>query len=151
MTRATAEKKLAVLEEARRRYADYSARVMSELPRPAEFGDWLSEQRHSALHQFAYLMPIASMATSRHVTQEREGYAVVWVNDVEMMRADKAIKAIKERAIADEPKLAPANDEVWDKALQSLQGQRLFPQLCQRSLTQLYGMSPVPTHTFVKP
>lgn len=83
--------------------------------------------------------------------QEREGYAAVWINDVELARAEKAIKAIKAQAIADMPELGPTNDQVWEKSLQSLQGQRLFPELCQRSLQQLYGLSPVAAHTIVKP
>ena len=83
--------------------------------------------------------------------QDRQGYAAVWINDVELARAEKAIKAIKAQAIIDEPKLGPANDDVWQKSLNSLQGQRLIPELCQRSLNQLYGMSPVAAHDIRQP
>ena len=58
--------------------------------------------------------------------------------------AEKAIKAIKAQAIADLPTLADADDKVWEKALSEINGKQLFPELCQRSLNQLFGMSPAP-------
>lgn len=81
----------------------------------------------------------------------REGYLVQYVNDIELARAEMAIKAIKAQAIADEPNLGPADDEVWKKALQSLVGAPLFPETCQQSLGQLFDMSPAPVYSIDKP
>ncbi|HEY1475745.1 MAG TPA: hypothetical protein VGF53_16840 [Pseudolabrys sp.] len=79
----------------------------------------------------------------------REGYLVQYVNDAEMIRAEKAIKSIVEQATKDDT--AINTDEVWKKALAAVQGKSASISLCQYSLGQLLNLSPAAVYTITKP
>jgi hypothetical protein len=81
--------------------------------------------------------------------QERKGYAVTYINDVELQRARAASKAIENAAVAEDPKID--RDKLFaeaDKTARSLSSGR---DACQSSLTMLLAMSPVSPYQTQRP
>jgi hypothetical protein len=91
----------------------------------------------------------AAFAYVRFCHESREGYLVQYVNDVEMDKANKAIKEIVAQATKEDP--AINTDEVWRKALAALQGINLDQMECHNTLTQLLKRSPTPVYSTAKP
>jgi crotonobetainyl-CoA:carnitine CoA-transferase CaiB-like acyl-CoA transferase len=79
----------------------------------------------------------------------REGYLVQYVNDAEMMRAEKAIKSIVEQATKDDTTIN--TDDVWKQALEAVQGKPASISFCQQSLAQLLNLSPTTVYSIAKP
>jgi hypothetical protein len=81
--------------------------------------------------------------------QHRQGYAYIWINDVEKERARTAVKALERAALAEQADLD--TDYVWQKALQAAKGTSLDGNLCQEALHTLLSMSPVSVYKYEKP
>jgi hypothetical protein len=91
----------------------------------------------------------AAFAYVRFCHESRQGYLVQYVNDVEMEKAHKAIKEIVAQATKEDPTIN--TDEVWRKAVASLQGINLDQMGCHNTLTQLLKRSPIPAYSTEKP
>jgi hypothetical protein len=81
--------------------------------------------------------------------QVRQGYASVFVNDVEMERARIAAKTIEKSLLSEEPNLN--TDNVWQQALSNIQGWRAFRETCQGTYIALLRLSPIDMHPIQKP
>lgn len=79
----------------------------------------------------------------------REGYLVKYVNDAELVRAEKAIKSIVDQATKDDTTIN--TDHVWKQALEAVQGKPASIDFCQSSLGQLLNLSPTAVYTVAKP
>ena len=79
----------------------------------------------------------------------REGYLVKYVNDVEMERAEIAIKAIVEQTTKEDT--AIDTDDVWKKALKALSGRYAEEWACKSELANLFKASPQPVYQIAKP
>jgi hypothetical protein len=86
----------------------------------------------------------------------REGYAYKAINDVELERAEGAIKSIVDQAT----KLSASvnTDDVWQQALASVKGYLRQPEymnglveVCQNSMRELFKLSPTPAYAIQKP
>jgi hypothetical protein len=80
--------------------------------------------------------------------QVREGYAMVFVNDIELERARKAVKAIEAKLKADDPDLNPT--QVWNDAGRKSQIS-VGPEQCQRTLANLLNSNPLGAFEFQRP
>jgi hypothetical protein len=78
----------------------------------------------------------------------RAGYAVVFVNDIELERARKAVKAIEAKLKTDDPDLNPT--QVWNDASRKSQI-RVSPEQCQRTLANLLNLNPLGAFQFQRP
>lgn len=70
----------------------------------------------------------------------RQGYVLVYINDVEMERARTAVKYIEDSAmpeIEDVP-----TKSIWDKAVQNIKGAVLIRDVCQMRLQELLQRAP---------
>jgi hypothetical protein len=79
----------------------------------------------------------------------REGYAVQYVNDVEMQRVETSLAAILKRQKEKEPGMD--TDALWQQADQSTNGKPIIQGACRMWLQQLTDMSPVPAIRVQKP
>jgi len=79
----------------------------------------------------------------------REGYLVQYVNDAEMIRAEKAIKSVVDQSTTDDTSID--TDNVWKQAIAAVQGKPANINLCQHSLGQLLNLSPTAVYTVAKP
>jgi hypothetical protein len=79
--------------------------------------------------------------------QDREGYAVTYINDVELQRARTASKAIEVAAIAEDPTINPdkafAEADKYARSEFSRWRPEPFREMCRAALEQLLAMSPV--------
>ena len=81
--------------------------------------------------------------------QVREGYLVKYVNDLEMERAEKAIKALVDKTTAEDTSID--TDYVWKEALKAVKGKYANDVLCRNSLVELFNLSPEPVYPITKP
>jgi hypothetical protein len=85
--------------------------------------------------------------------QVREGYVLQYINDIEMQRATSMIKAIKDKAIKDEPNLD--TDYTWNQGLQEAQrllnANAMGPDQCHWAYGDLLDMSPTTPYVVAKP
>jgi hypothetical protein len=81
--------------------------------------------------------------------QVRQGYAMVFVTDVEMQRARVATKTIEKDLLTEEPSLN--TDKAWQQALANVQGWRAFRETCQGSYMALLRLSPIDMYPIQKP
>jgi hypothetical protein len=81
--------------------------------------------------------------------QVREGYLVQYVNDVELVRARNAVKAIQAQALKDDPSIDI--DYVWKAALKDPVGRYVLESKCRSTLVQLINDSPKSAWTVEKP
>jgi hypothetical protein len=81
----------------------------------------------------------------------REGYLVKNINDVEMDRAEKAIKAIVDRVKADDASVD--TNKQWDKAIDYVRQLNVPASIgwCQRAKEELFQLSPKSVYTIAKP
>jgi hypothetical protein len=79
----------------------------------------------------------------------RQGYLVQYINDLELDRADKAIKAVVAQITKEDTSIN--TDDIWEKALRSLAGRYAEDAVCRNALNQLFKMSPEPVYTIPKP
>jgi hypothetical protein len=79
----------------------------------------------------------------------RQGYLVVWVNDVELERAKAATKAIEKSLLAEEPGLNTIT--LWQTALRQAGGWMANQWSCQQAYTLLREMSPANVYPIQKP
>jgi hypothetical protein len=79
----------------------------------------------------------------------RNGYLVQYINDPELERATVAVKAIVEKATAEDTTVD--TDVQWQKALAYANTLPMDRTDCQYWLSQLFAMSPVPGYTTAKP
>jgi hypothetical protein len=68
----------------------------------------------------------------------RDGFAVVYINDVQMEKARFKIKDIEDDAVAAKPGLD--TDGMWKEAIDNAHGYPLNFEPCQNYLKQLFGM-----------
>ena len=81
----------------------------------------------------------------------REGYLVQNINDAELSRAEQAIKAIVDKAKADD---APVDtDKQWNRAMNHVRRLNVPVSIdwCQRAKNELFRLSPQPVITIAKP
>jgi hypothetical protein len=64
--------------------------------------------------------------------KQRQGYQIVWVNDVEMDRARRAIKAIEQKFTKDDPSID--TNKLWQSVLTPM---AVDQDLCRFSVNQL--------------
>jgi hypothetical protein len=81
--------------------------------------------------------------------QVRQGWLVVWVNDVELKRAHDAAKAIEAQALKDDPSID--SDYVWQAARKDPVNSHVLEGVCRRALVQLINDSPKSAWTVEKP
>jgi hypothetical protein len=79
----------------------------------------------------------------------REGYMVKYVNDVEMDRAETAIRAIVQKWKVQEPNMN--TDQLWQQADQRVVGKPINLDTCHYGLRTLLDMSPIPAVRVTKP
>jgi hypothetical protein len=79
----------------------------------------------------------------------RQGYMVVWINEVELERARQATKAIEKVALAENPDLD--TDALWRKAKEAAKGFRAWDWSCRAVFSELLAMSPVSPYKSEKP
>jgi hypothetical protein len=79
----------------------------------------------------------------------REGHLVKYVNDVEMERAETAIKAVVEQTTKEDASID--TDDIWKKALKAVSGRYAEIEVCKASLIQLFKLSPQPVYQIAKP
>jgi hypothetical protein len=84
-------------------------------------------------------------------SQVRQGYALVWVNDVELERAHIAAKAVEKAAVAEQSDLNTT--DLWQQAVRSMKAENWMANSwnCQQALEMLVHMSPVGVYTYQKP
>lgn len=123
--RAASERQIAAQEEAARQAAE-AAKPINRLYRGYQY--------------YAHI---------KFCNEVREGYLVKYVNDVELERAEIAIKAIVAQTTKEDA--AIDTDDVWKKALKAVVGQYAEADVCKNSLVQLFKMSPQPVYQIAKP
>jgi Skp family chaperone for outer membrane proteins len=79
----------------------------------------------------------------------RQGYAVQYVNDVELERAGKVIKALAAQTSAEDASID--TDDLWKQTLRSLEGKSAHDVMCKNTLIALFNMSPTPVYQIAKP
>lgn len=85
----------------------------------------------------------------RFCHESREGYLVQYVNDVELKKAERAVKAIVEQTTKEDPSLD--TDRVWQEAQSFNNGRHLNEGMCREALMDLFKRSPVALHSTDKP
>jgi hypothetical protein len=123
--RAASERQIAAQEEAARQAAE-AAKPINRLYRGYQY--------------YAHI---------KFCNEVREGYLVKYVNDVELERAEIAIKAIVAQTTKEDA--AIDTDDVWKKALKAVVGQYAEIEVCKASLIQLFKLSPQPVYQIAKP
>jgi hypothetical protein len=81
--------------------------------------------------------------------QVRQGYMVVWINEVELERARQAAKAVEKVALSENPDLD--TDTLWRKAKEAAKGFRAWDWSCRAVFSELLAMSPVSPYKSEKP
>ena len=71
----------------------------------------------------------------KYCNETRQGYLVVWVNEVELDRARTRVKAIEDDVKAEKPQIIP--DRLYQIALQSINGASVSGEECQLVYHQL--------------
>jgi hypothetical protein len=79
----------------------------------------------------------------------RSGYAVKYINDVEMQRVETALMAILKKQKENEPGMN--TDALWQQADKETAGKPIVMDACRWWLQQLIDMSPVPVVRVEKP
>jgi hypothetical protein len=85
----------------------------------------------------------------KYCNQVREGYLGKYVNDVEMERAETVIRAIIDKAKAEDPTID--TDKLWSQAQRNVNGQMASQSYCEMYYNQLLHMSPVSPYNIQKP
>jgi hypothetical protein len=80
--------------------------------------------------------------------QAREGYAVQYVNNMQLERARAAVKAIEANVTARDPSID--KDKIWDEATAPTK-LTLVSQMCENALSRLLNASPVGAFTIPRP
>jgi hypothetical protein len=81
--------------------------------------------------------------------EARSGYLLKYVNDDDLERAHKAVRAIADKASKDDPSIN--TDNVWKQALQSPIFPRVNDAACRTALVQLVNSSPTILWNVEKP
>jgi hypothetical protein len=81
--------------------------------------------------------------------QAREGFLVTSVNDVELERGRKAVKAIEARALNDDPSID--TDNVWQTSLKQPYFGSIHEEVCRAAIVRLVNSSPQPVWNTDKP
>jgi hypothetical protein len=79
----------------------------------------------------------------------RQGYAYVWINDVEFERAKVAVKAIEDALKAEKADIDTKT--LWQKAVQEARGWQADQWSCQQAYSTLRGLSPTSMYPIQKP
>jgi hypothetical protein len=95
-------------------------------------------------------------AVVKYCHDVRDGYAVQYINEAEMSRAETAVRAIVNKAKAEDPTIN--TDQQWQSALKAA-GRFMIPDtggdalqsICQYQKYELFGMSPVAVYPIEKP
>ena len=91
----------------------------------------------------------AAYGLVRYCYQIREGYAVKYINDVELERAEAMIKAVVVKWKKEEPGMD--TDLMWTQAMQRAQNKPIDAQSCTHYYALLGELSPVPAIRIQKP
>ncbi|MBR0879129.1 flagellar biosynthesis GTPase FlhF [Bradyrhizobium barranii subsp. barranii] len=83
--------------------------------------------------------------------ESRDGYLVQYVNDAEMERAEKAVRAAVDKLMTEDPSIDKAR--AWDDARAYARGTKIAASIefCQMQLGKLYSLSPVAPYQFGRP
>ena len=79
----------------------------------------------------------------------REGYQIVYINDIELARAETAIRAIVDKAKAEDHNIN--TDQQWQTAQHDFGGQYVNMELCHFHRDALFRISPVAVYSVEKP
>jgi hypothetical protein len=161
---ATRQRSQVICERIKREHAEKQRQYDDEMAKQraaaleyqrqqAERGAKFEADRKEEARQAA--LPINRLLTSYRLfhyvsvcNEVREGYFVKYVNDVELERARKVVKAIANQATKDDSSID--TDYVWQQAIKST-----FPQVndvvCRNSLVQLINSSPTSVWNVEKP
>lgn len=85
----------------------------------------------------------------RFCHESRDGYLVQYVNDIEMQKAERAVKAIVAQTTKEDASLN--TDKVWQEAQSFNEGRHLNEGTCREALIDLFRRSPVPLQSTAKP
>lgn len=152
-------------DELRREYAERQrqANVEAEQRRQKEqeqarlFAERQKQQKEAAAAQTIIdAKPINRLLLGYHhyafvkfCNDVRQGYAVQYVNDAELQRANTVIKALVAQTTAEDASIN--TDDLWKQALRSLEGQGAYDATCRNTLIALFNMSPTPVYQITKP
>lgn len=76
---------------------------------------------------------------ARGCHQARQGYVVVWLNDVQLERARNSIKAIEQGVVQEDPSIDPT--EEW-KRVTEIQPTGVWEHECPRMFNELLALAP---------
>jgi hypothetical protein len=109
---------------------------LERVTRERQQQEYQEQQRQAAIEAAKPVNQLASAYREYVQVQtcykDRQGYLVVWVNDIEMDRARRAIHAIEQKLTKDDPSID--TDKLWRSALTSVQVSESF---CHYSLNRL--------------
>ena len=89
-------------------------------------------------------------ALVKYCHEIREGYLSVYINNVEMRRADKAIRAIVQKAVSEYNSID--TDKIWNLALRQANNQPISRSYCEMQYYQaLLNASPIDPLNIRKP
>ncbi|MBR0694248.1 hypothetical protein [Bradyrhizobium lablabi] len=145
-----AEQKVAAEQRARREAEVAAIRAEEERTAAAEAAKRrAAEEADEASPHGQVRRAYAAYALVRYCYQIREGYAVKYINDVEMERAEVMIKAVVVKWKKEEPGMD--TDLMWTQAMQRAQDKPIDAQSCTRYYAVLGELSPVPAISIQKP
>jgi hypothetical protein len=145
-----AERKVAAEERARREAEAATIRAEEErVAAAAAAKRRAAEEAEEASPHGQVRRAYSAYGLVRYCYQIREGYAVKYINDVELERAEAMIKAVVAKWKKEEPGMD--TDLMWTEALQRAQNKPIDAQSCSRYYALLSEMSPVPAIRIEKP
>jgi hypothetical protein len=132
---------IAVERARRQQLADEQRRLEIEAQKRAEIEARKPENRLIKAYQL--------YSNVQFCNQLRQGYMVVWVNDLELERARAATKAIEKSILVEQPGLNTNN--LWQTALANAKGWQAYQRSCDQAYSNLLSMSPVNVYPLQKP
>jgi hypothetical protein len=75
-------------------------------------------------------------AIVKYCSEVRQGYAMVYINEIELHRARIAVKAIEDNAVTKDKNLD--TDALWSRALSEISGTPVSRDQCQFALNELF-------------
>jgi hypothetical protein len=136
-----AEAQIAKIKEDARKQSEQQASAMLEREQKAM--DEAAKPENRMIRAYRFYSNIA------FCNQIRQGYALVWINDLELERAKIAVKAIEKSLLAEEPDLDTRT--LWQVALSQARGWQANQASCNIAYADLRSLSPVNIYPIQKP
>lgn len=133
-------------------YAEISrskAEQSAEIQRQKNAQRAAEEEKVQALPVNRLLNGYTAFGYVRFCHESRQGYLIQYVNDFEMQKAERAVKAIVAQTTKEDPSLD--TDKVWREAQSINSGRHLNEGMCREALVDLFKRSPVPLQSTDKP